>query len=239
MLRVASSLPRSLPLPRAVRRILAELVIADRERRGSDFVHVDRWPERIAGFEDLAFLFTSSILGHGIASLRFDEAAYIYRLVHELQPETAVEIGRFRGGSTFLIASALGNGVLHSYDLPIRQGRPGAQLDEQLVAALDRFRLSERVRLHVTDSRRAEPPEAPIDLLFIDGDHREEGVRADLERWGPLLSPGGQLLLHDALAAPDFVRPDSPGPARVAAQLGADYRRHPGAGSLAHFERRM
>ena len=123
MQRVAPSLPRSLPLPRGVRRLIAELVIADREKRGSDFVHVDRWPERISGFEDLAFLFSSTILGHGIASLRLDEAAYLYRLVRELKPDTAAEIGRYRGGSTFLIASALGTGTLHSYDIASRQGR--------------------------------------------------------------------------------------------------------------------
>ncbi|MGZ4314903.1 MAG: class I SAM-dependent methyltransferase [Gaiellaceae bacterium] len=234
---MAPSLPRSLPLPRGVRRLIAELVIADREKRGSDFVHVDRWPERISGFEDLAFLFSSTILGHGIASLRLDEAAYLYRLVRELKPDTAVEIGRYRGGSTFLIASALGTGTLHSYDIASRQGRSGAELDRELLAALDRFGLADRVRLYVADSRSAEPPGTPIDLLFIDGDHSEEGVRADLERWGPLLSHHGHVLMHDAAAAPDFVRPDSPGPARVAGELGDGYRRHAAAGSLAHFQR--
>jgi len=218
--------------------LLAELVIADRERRGSDFAHVSRWPERISGFEDLAFLFSSSILGHGVASLRFDEAAYLYRLVRGLQPRTAVEIGRFRGGSTFLIASALGDGVVHSYDLELRQGRSGQDFDRQLIEALDRFDLTDRVLLHTEDSRTADPPKSAIELLFIDGDHREEGVRADFARWAPLLSPRGHLLFHDAVAAPDFVRPDAPGPARVAAQLGADFESQPGAGSLAHFTRR-
>ena len=98
-------------------------MIADRERRGSDFSHVARWPERIDGFEDLTFLFSSTILAHGIASLRFDEAAYLYRLVRELKPQPVVEIGRYRGGSTFLIASALdGNGILHSYDIDTQTG---------------------------------------------------------------------------------------------------------------------
>jgi predicted O-methyltransferase YrrM len=217
---------------------LAELVIADRERRGSDFVHVRRWPDRIAGFEDLAFLFSSSILAHGVASLRVDEAAYLYRLVREVDPRTVVEIGRFRGGSTFLIASALGDGTVHSYDLESRQGRSGTELDRQLVGALERFGLTDRVELHTADSRTADPPESEIELLFIDGDHREEGVRADFARWAPRLSPGGHLLFHDAVAAPDFVRPDSPGPARVAAELGQDFERQPGAGSLAHFTRR-
>lgn len=217
---------------------MAELVIADREKRGSDFVHAGRWPERITGFEDLAFLFSSSILGHGVASLRFDEAAYLYRLVREQQPRTVVEIGRFRGGSTFLIASALREGVVHSYDLERRQGRSGPDLDRQLIQALERFDLIDRVQLHTADSRTADPPQAAIDLLFIDGDHREEGVRADFAHWAPRLASRGHLLFHDAVAAPDFVRPDAPGPTRVAAQVGDDFESLPGAGSLAHFTRR-
>lgn len=37
----------------------------------------------------------------------------------------------------------------------------------------------------------------PIDLLFIDGDHRYEGVRADLLEYGPLVRPGGLIAFHD------------------------------------------
>ena len=230
---------RSLPLPTAVRRILAELVIADRERRGSDFADARPWPERIAGFEDLAFLFSSTILAHGVASLRFDEAAYLYRLVRDLNPRTVVEIGRFRGGSTFLFAAAIEDGVVHSYDLETRQGRAGADLDRELVEALRRYGLEERVRLITADSRTADPPGAEIDLLFIDGDHRETGVRADFERWAPWLSPRGHLLFHDAVAAPDLVPTNETGPARVAAQTGEEWEGRAGAGSLAHFTRRI
>jgi predicted O-methyltransferase YrrM len=222
-----------------LRRLLAELVIADRERRGSDFAQVNRWPERMAGFEDLAFLFSSTILAHGVASLRLDEAAYLYRLIREQRPRTVVEIGRFRGGSTFLIAAALEAGVLHSYDIETRQGRAGADLDRQLSSALERYGLSDRVQLHVADSRSVDPPEQTIDILFVDGDHREEGVRADFERWAPLVVSGGQLLFHDAVDAPDFVPPYDPGPARVAVQVGDDFEPCEGAGSLAHFVRRV
>jgi predicted O-methyltransferase YrrM len=229
---------KSLPLPRPLRRLLTELVIADRERRGSDFAHVHSWPDRITGFEDLTFLLSSTILAHGVASLRLDEAALLYRLVHSLRPKTVVEIGRFRGGSTFLIAAALDEGVVHSYDIERRQGQSGADLDRQLADALERYQLGDRVRLHVADSRIADPPAEPIDLLFIDGDHSEEGVRADFERWSPHLAHGGHLLFHDAVDAPDFVAPFDSGPARAAARAARELEARPGAGSLAHFVRR-
>jgi hypothetical protein len=170
--------------------VVAELVIADRERRGSGFADVGRWPDRVAGFEDLVFLFSSTVLAHGIASLRLDEAAYLFRLIREAQPATVVEIGRFRGGSTFLIASALGpGGVVHSYDLETRQGRRGDELDRRLADALARYGLSDRARLHVGNSRTAAPPAETVDLVFVDGDHSEDGVRADVDRWGALLRP--------------------------------------------------
>jgi predicted O-methyltransferase YrrM len=220
-----------------LRRLVAELVIADRERRGSDFADVARWPDRVAGFEDLAFLFSSTILAHGVASLRLDEAAYLYRLVREERPRIVVELGRFRGGSTFLIATALDNGVLHSYDIETRQGRSGTELDRGLSAALERYGLTGRVALHVADSRGADPP-GPIDVLFVDGDHSEEGVRADFERWSPHVEPGGHLLFHDAVAASDFAPTSEPGPARVAADVAGEFDRRDAVGSLAHFVRR-
>jgi predicted O-methyltransferase YrrM len=137
-----------------------------------------------------------------------------------------------------LLAAALETGTLHSYDIETRQNRSGADLDRQLVVALERYGLSSRVHLHVADSRRADPPAPEIDLLFIDGDHREEGVRADFRKWAPLAPAGGHVLFHDAVEASDFASPSAPGPARVAAEIGADFDRREAAGSLAHFVRR-
>jgi predicted O-methyltransferase YrrM len=43
-----------------------------------------------------------------------------------------------------------------------------------------------------------------IDLLFIDGDHSYEGCRADVEMYGPLVRPGGLVVLHDILPHPQM-----------------------------------
>jgi predicted O-methyltransferase YrrM len=37
----------------------------------------------------------------------------------------------------------------------------------------------------------------PLDVLFIDGDHSYDGVRADFERYAPLVRSGGIVALHD------------------------------------------
>jgi predicted O-methyltransferase YrrM len=38
----------------------------------------------------------------------------------------------------------------------------------------------------------------PIDLLFVDGDHTEEGVRRDWNEWNRFVVPGGIVIFHDA-----------------------------------------
>lgn len=39
----------------------------------------------------------------------------------------------------------------------------------------------------------------PIDLLFIDADHRYEKVKADFEAWGPFVKPNGIIVFDDVL----------------------------------------
>jgi predicted O-methyltransferase YrrM len=207
------------------------------------YTTVEQWPASLDGFEDLAFLFSSNQLSHGIASLQLDEAAHLYRLARHVSPGAALaEIGRFKGGSTLLLASALPEGAeLWSYDLHValRADLTGPELDRDLTAALDRFGLSDRVHLLVADSRTAEPPPRLCELVFVDGDHSYEGARADFLRWRAQLAPGGHLLFHDAVATPGYGN-HYPGVVQLMAEVDADpeLERQPDAGSIAHFRRR-
>jgi len=199
--------------------------------RGTGLADAD-WPPTVAGFEDLAFLFTSGELNHGIASLAFDEAAYLYRIARRLGPATLVELGRFRGGSTLVLSTAMDEGAeLHSYDL----SRP----DAALVHALGQYGLAGRVHLHVGDSRIAPPPAESCALVFVDGDHSYDGARADYLRWRELLRPGGHLLFHAAAQGRGYRSFDEP-VARLVAELETEdraLRRVGGVGSIVHFTR--
>ena len=127
-----------------------------------------------------------SQLNHGIISQELDEAALLYRLARDVDGGAVVEIGRFKGGSTLLLAAALGGRAeLWSYDIHASHQATytGADLDEELRDALRRLSLEERVHLVVGDSRLVPPPEGPIELLFVDGDHSYEGVSADWSHW--------------------------------------------------------
>src|SRR4051794_17039933 len=107
------------------------------------FRNVEAWPESVRGFEDLAFLFSSNQLNHGVASLQIDEAALLFRLARDAERGPVAEIGRFKGGSTMVFATALRDGVeLWSYDfhIALRPDMPGPELDAELRAALERYR---------------------------------------------------------------------------------------------------
>lgn len=201
------------------------------------FRNVEHWPETVRGFEDLAFIFSSNQLNHGVASLQIDEAALLFRLARDLDRGPVVEIGRFKGGSTIVFASALPAGVeLWSYDfhVALRPDMPGAELDDELRAALVRLGLDSKVHLLVADSRTAEPPPGELALLFIDGDHSYDGAKADFDRWSTFVRPGGHVLLHDAVDTGGYGNV-YPGVARLAAEIGAGWERRAGAGSIAHF----
>jgi len=191
-----------------------EAIFNDLSRR-SGFDHVTNWPSHLDGFEDLAFLFSSSHLNVGTAILAFDEAAYLYKLAKGLKNATIIEIGRYKGGSTFLLAAAIDSSShLYSYDWytaptqPLRKStgmcrnpaHGSTDLDQALVQALRRFGIDSRVKLEVANSQLTEPPSNDCDLVFIDGDHSQEGVTADFFNWAPHIPVGGNLLFHDAIA---------------------------------------
>lgn len=64
----------------------------------------------------------------------------------------------------------------------------------------------------------ADPSVALADLVFIDGDHRYDQVRRDIEAARPLLRPGGVLSGHD------LHHRDWPGVAQAVAELCPGYQ---------------
>ena len=58
----------------------------------------------------------------------------------------------------------------------------------------------------------------PVDLVFVDGDHLEAGVRLDWELWHPLVGPGGHVVFHDARLGQPEGR-GLPGPTAVVDEL--------------------
>jgi predicted O-methyltransferase YrrM len=102
-----------------------------------------------------------------------------------------LEIGRFNGGSAFLMAFANRTVPIHSIDLKPKN-------DEFLLKTFDSVGIGQNVGLIVGDSQSTTYPQVGgIDLLFIDGDHSYAGCTRDLENWYPSVASGGHIVLHD------------------------------------------
>jgi predicted O-methyltransferase YrrM len=150
-------------------------------------------------FEDLAGLFSSSILNHGIVSMPVRQAAYVFGVARRSGARRAIEIGRWRGGSTILLAAALGpGGKVWSIDLGEKEARslgPDAGLDAQTKAFCERHGLD--VEVLVGDSRTIEVETGEVDLVLIDGEHSYDAARNDFERFGRRVRVGGAVLFDD------------------------------------------
>lgn len=151
--------------------------------------------------EHLAGLFASTSLDHAVISMTVRQTAYLFGLIRQMRVRKAIEIGRYKGGSTLVIAAAMNReGELWSIDIGEKEARLQGGVthpyDEQLASVLRRFGLC--VNLIVADSRTVELDTGEVDLVLIDGDHTYEGVRSDFERFGRRVCVGGAVLLDDA-----------------------------------------
>jgi predicted O-methyltransferase YrrM len=152
-------------------------------------------------FEDLAGFFASSALNHGLIGMTFRQGAYLFGLTRRSGARTAIEIGRYRGGSTIVIAAAMApEGRLWSIDVGEKEARMFAQTGGTFDNATRDFctRFGLHVEILVGDSRTLDVDTGEVDLVFIDGDHTYEGVRNDFERFGRRVPVGGAVLLDDA-----------------------------------------
>ena len=147
-------------------------------------------PKKVTNFEDLSFLFWNCPLNRGIIRMDFDEAAILYKTIKKINHPIGVEIGRNRGGSTVLLATAMGEGgKLISIDI-------NSENDETITTILGRIGVKDRVELMVGDSKKIEGG-TPLDFVFIDGDHSYQGAKGDHLHWGKWVKNGGYIIHHD------------------------------------------
>ncbi len=193
-------------------------------------------------FEHLAGLFSSTSLDHGVIAMTVRQTAYLFGLVRQMRARTVIEIGRYKGGSTLVIASAMaGQGRFWSVDNGEKEVRVhGAaspqSFDEQLARLCRQWGL--QVELLVGDSRTIAIDAQDVDLVFIDGDHRYAGVKNDFERFGRRVRIGGAVLFDDAYHERLF-RSHVEDVGRLVREVAAagDFRLVKTVDRLAHLER--
>ncbi|RLC88791.1 MAG: hypothetical protein DRJ03_01575 [Chloroflexi bacterium] len=127
-----------------------------------------------------------------------EEVDALKELVRELPyTPTIIQIGAERGCSTVAMLEERPLAFILSIDIGERPEERAnverAELDHrQVVRALGR---SQDIGLWW-------PMNWECDMLFIDGDHRYEGVSQDLYIWADKIKPGGILALHDYIEDP-------------------------------------
>ena len=168
----------------------------------------DLMPDGQVEFYHLAQLFHSSNLNHHIISATFRQAAYMFGLARNMPAHKIVEIGRYKGGTTLLLAAAMPpDGDFWSIDLAKKEARMPEYMnrsyDDMLSEQLHRLEF-EHVHLLVGDSRTIEVDTGEVDLVFIDGDHTYEGVKNDFERFGRRVRVGGAVVFDDAFSTAYF-----------------------------------
>ncbi len=202
-----------------------------RDRRFRD---LKRWPESLKGFEDVApLVLSSNAANRGLAAMSLVEVAHLWRLAADPATDLVIEIGRERGGSTLVLAGALGGrGRLVSFDPQSKLD--STSYDDELRAALERYQIR-NVDLRLEDSHVAELPDGEYSLVLLDGDPSYEGTKLDFERYCRRLRTGGHALFHDSAAG----GPRSSQLAPLIAEIEADreFERQPDVGTFVHFIR--
>jgi predicted O-methyltransferase YrrM len=130
------------------------------------------------------------------ANQKLTEFAALIRLLSERELNVVLEIGTAHGG-TYWTWCRLATPTAHLVSIDF----PG---DDEWSARLRRCpRATQAQTLIRADShdpetiRSLEGLKGSVDLLFIDGDHSYDGVRADFEDYAPLVRPGGLIAFHD------------------------------------------
>jgi predicted O-methyltransferase YrrM len=129
-----------------------------------------------------------------------------------------VEIGVWHGVTTKRLRAAMHpDGVLSAVD-PFPVGRLRFSVQQQIARREIHDVENGRVAWVRTTGAEAAKSHSTVDFVFIDGDHREEGLLADWRAWSPLIEPGGVVALHDSRATPQ--RPiDDAGSVKVTNQV--------------------
>jgi predicted O-methyltransferase YrrM len=152
---------------------------------------------RIAKYKDIEGWLTDS------------EAYGLYHIASKLNSGSSiVEIGSWKGKSTYCLAMGLKNGKVYAIDPFNAEGEEGSKdiyeskrgntpLLEQFQNTFKKFDLLEKVVPRQGYSNDYVGQFTVIDFLFIDGDHSIKGCDFDYLNYSPKIKKGGFIAFHD------------------------------------------
>lgn len=129
-----------------------------------------------------------------------NEAALLHKLAGDVTDGCIVEIGSYKGRSTLVLATAA--------RVPVYAIDPHIPSDNEQFGDVDRVEWMQNILdanvgaivrpINLKSSVVAQIWNEPISLLFIDGSHEYEHVKADLDNWLPHVKAGGYIAVHDS-----------------------------------------
>ncbi len=116
------------------------------------------------------------------------------------------EVGVWEGLTARQLRSSMASdGVYFAID-PYPVGRLGFSTQKIIAhGTISKVKRGKVVWLPVTGVEAARDERviaAPVDFLFIDGDHSYNGLKGDWEAWRTLIAVGGFVALHDSRSTP-------------------------------------
>jgi hypothetical protein len=116
------------------------------------------------------------------------------------------ELGTYVGGTTFFLLDNEPDLILHTVDIFEQQpdhpdyGKPSYDFTDRYPNFLkEAKKYGDRLIVHRgwTHDIAKKIPNASLDFVLIDADHRYEGCKQDILDWRPKVRPGGLLMGHD------------------------------------------
>jgi len=104
-----------------------------------------------------------------------------------------VNIGIFRGASMYYLRAGSPRAVLYGIDTEYPQGAILHPSCDAVVVIANSAKYHKKFR-------------GRVHMLFVDGDHSYEGVKADIAGWTPKIAPGGVVAFHDFKTEPRVAR---------------------------------
>ncbi len=116
----------------------------------------------------------------------------LHGLILAAMSKDVLEIGTFHGYTSICMALALpDDGKVWTVDVRPRR------IDLYARKEIERLGLQGKIEFIIGKSQDIEWNK-PIDFLYIDGDHSYDAVKADYQRFGPLVNDDGIIVFHDS-----------------------------------------
>ncbi len=125
----------------------------------------------------------------------------LQEIIWDAKPDVIVETGVARGGSVIFLASLLtliGKGKVVGVDVDIR-AHNRASIEQHPMSSRITLIEGSSVAQSTTERVKAEIPAGATVMVVLDSDHSHAHVLAELEAYGPLVTPGQFLVAADTL----------------------------------------